>query len=204
MCRGWIGIMTTEVRTAWGIPADQFAALGTLFGAAQTLLQKAQSGDRSPVINEQCREAFEAMTEKMRFFKGHFFLIPPLLNSDLINLGLKPRDTKPTHAGNPTAEVTVETFLVGRHQLGLRIVYVSGNPDDKANKGYRIWYKVVPPGGEPVTAPRDLTESFFTRRKRDLLEFNYADSGKTAYIAVQVENGSKKGPWGPLTSAVIP
>jgi hypothetical protein len=27
--------------------------------------------------------------------------------------------------------------------------------------------------------------------------FDYGDSGKTAYIAVQIENDGKKGPWGP-------
>jgi hypothetical protein len=51
MCRNWIGIMTAEVRTAWGIPQDQFLELGTLFGAAQTLLQKAESSDRTAVIS---------------------------------------------------------------------------------------------------------------------------------------------------------
>jgi hypothetical protein len=98
----------------------------------------------------------------------------------------------------------VETYLVGPHQLGFRIVYVSGDPDDRANEGYRIWYKIVPPGGEPVTNPKQLTESFFTRRRRDLKEFDYTDSGKTIYIAVQIENGGRKGPWGPIVSAIIP
>ncbi|MDR1308072.1 MAG: hypothetical protein LBK74_10930 [Treponema sp.] len=204
MCRNWISVMIAETRTAWGIPAPQFQELGLLFAAAQELLQKASGNDRTPVINEQCREAFDAMTGKMRFFKGHYFLVPPLTNADLISLGLIPHDTHPTPTGKPTAEVVVETFLVGRHQLGIRIIYISGNPEDKANKGYRIWYKVVPPGGEPVTNPKDLTESFFTRRKKDLMDFDYGDSGKTVYIAVQVENGSKKGPWGPIVQAVIP
>jgi hypothetical protein len=100
--------------------------------------------------------------------------------------------------------VTVETCLLGRHELGYRIVYVSGDPDDRANEGFRIWYKVVPPGGEPVTDPKQLTGSFFTRRKKDVIPFDYADSGKTAWMAVQIENGGKKGPWGPLVSAIIP
>jgi hypothetical protein len=36
------------------------------------------------------------------------------------------------------------------------------------------------------------------------MEFEYDDSGKTAYFAIQIENGGKKGTWGPLTSALIP
>jgi hypothetical protein len=35
----------------------------------------------------------------------------------------------------PTAQTTVETCLVGRHELGIRLVYVTDNPDDPANKG---------------------------------------------------------------------
>jgi hypothetical protein len=41
-------------------------------------------------------------------------------------------------------------------------------------------------------------------RKKDLVPFDYGDSGKTAYFAVQVENGGKQGQWGPMVSALIP
>ncbi|MDR1507751.1 MAG: hypothetical protein LBI67_11675, partial [Treponema sp.] len=109
-----------------------------------------------------------------------------------------------TPTGTPTAEVAVETYLVGRHQIGVRLVYVSGSPDDPANKGYRIWYTTVAPGGTPPASPKDLHESFYTKRKKDLITFDYEDSGKTVYIAVQIENDGKKGPWGPMSSASIP
>ncbi|MDR0635447.1 MAG: hypothetical protein LBF87_00015 [Treponema sp.] len=204
MVRNWIAILIAEIRTAWGIPQAQFTELEQIYTAADELLQKAQSNERSPVITEQCKEAFDALIAKMRFFKAHYFLVPPLGNADLVNLGFTPHDPHPTPSGDPTAEATVETFLVGRHELGIRIVYVSGNPDDKANKGFRVWYKVVPVGGEPVSSPKELSESFYTRRKKDIVIFDYEDSGKTAFIAVQIENGGKKGPWGPLVSAIIP
>jgi hypothetical protein len=42
-------------------------------------------------------------------------------------------------------------------------------------------------------------------RKNDLLQFDYSESGQTAYVAVQIENsGGKQGPWGPIVSALIP
>jgi hypothetical protein len=41
-------------------------------------------------------------------------------------------------------------------------------------------------------------------RKKDLITFDYGDSGKTAYFAVKIENGGKQGTWGPLVSALIP
>jgi hypothetical protein len=50
-----------------------------------------------------------------------------------------------------------------------------------------------------------LSKSFFTRRKRDFITFDYGDAGKTAYIAVQIENGGgKQGKFGPMAIAVIP
>jgi hypothetical protein len=47
-----------------------------------------------------------------------------------------------------------------------------------------------------------LHKFFYTKRKKDLIE--YGDSGKAAYFSVQIENEGKKGPWGPLVSALIP
>jgi hypothetical protein len=99
----------------------------------------------------------------------------------------------------------VETFLRGPGELGFRIVYVSGDPHDRANGGYRVWYRVIAPGETPPAQPEDLRKSFFTRRKWDFIGFDYADSGKSAYIAVQIESGGgEKGKFGPMVSAVIP
>jgi hypothetical protein len=127
-----------------------------------------------------------------------------LQEPDYIALGLKPHDSTPTASGTPTAQVTVETYLVGRHELGVKMIYVTGSASDPANKGYRIWYSVVAPGETPPTSPDDLRKSFYTKRKKDVIEFDFGDSGKTAYFAVQIENEGKKGPWGPLTNALIP
>ncbi|MDR1024684.1 MAG: hypothetical protein LBL56_03080, partial [Treponema sp.] len=127
-----------------------------------------------------------------------------LLPSSFVSLGLRPRDEHPSPSSAPTAQVRVETYLVGRHELGIRIVYVTGSPDDKANKGYRIWYSVVAPGETPPSNPEELRKSFFTKRRKDLIEFEFGDSGSTVYFAVQVENDGKKGPWGPMVQALIP
>jgi hypothetical protein len=37
-----------------------------------------------------------------------------------------------------------------------------------------------------------------------MIEFDFDDSDKTAFFAMQIENSSRKGPWGPLISALIP
>jgi hypothetical protein len=172
---------------------------------ADTALAAAKNEEtRTPVANARCKTAFEALAAKMRDVKKRWFYVPPLSPADLVALGLKPRDTTPTASGTPTAQVTIETYLVGRHQLGVKINYVTGNPSDTANKGCRIWYSVIAPGETPPANPGQLHTSFSTKRKKDVMTFDFDASGKTAWFAVQIENEGKKGPWGPLVSALIP
>jgi hypothetical protein len=204
MARDWQSVMGTKA-AAWGIPAPVLTELGGLISAADTALTTAQNETtRTPVATAQCKAAFEALIARLRDIKKRYFLSPPLDPADYISLGLKPRDSTPTASGTPTAQVTVETYLVGRHELGVKIVYVTGNSADPANKGYRIWYSVLAPGETPPADPDDLRKSFFTKRKKDLIEFDFGDSGKTAHFAVQIENDGRKGPWGPLVNALIP
>jgi hypothetical protein len=57
---------------------------------------------------------------------------------------------------------------------------MSGDPHDKANASYRVWHSVVVPGESPPAKSEELSKSFFTRRKKDFIEFDYGDEGKTA------------------------
>jgi hypothetical protein len=191
-------------QTYWNIPGTALTELTTLRGTAATALETAKNETTRTPATAQCKEAFDALTAFMRDFKRRYFLSPPLLDSDYISLGLKIPDPIPMPSGPPTAQVTVETYLLGRHELGVRIIYVVGTATDPANKGYRIWYSVIAPGETPPANPDDLRKSFYTKRKKDVIEFKFGDSGKTAYFAVQIENEGKKGPWGPLVSALIP
>ncbi|MDR2094542.1 MAG: hypothetical protein LBP76_03370 [Treponema sp.] len=218
MCRNWIDIMTPEVQTAWGIPAPEFTELGTLFGSAQGLLQKAQSSDRTPVITEQCKEAFEALDGKMRFFKGHYFLIPPLTNADIVNLGLTPRDTSRTPVPKPEAQVEADMTFPGIHLVELqniRAVGTSGIPDLRSDYGVRIYYGLSGPPSdafrfrlaEEPKSGKELPYSIFTRRKKERFDFD-GESGSRVYFCLRYENakGGKEGegPFGPLLSAIIP
>jgi hypothetical protein len=56
-------------------------------------------------------------------------------------------------------------------------------------------YSVAASGETPPTNPDDLRKSFYTKRKKDVIEFDFGGSGKTAYFAVQIENEGKKDPW---------
>jgi hypothetical protein len=204
MARDWLSVAGTNA-SAWGIPPNVLQELDTLLQEADTALATAKNETtRTPVATAQCKAAFETLIEYMRDMKRRYFLTPPLTDADYIALGLKPHDPIPTPSGPPTAQVTIETYLVGRHELGVKIIYVTGTPADPANKGYRIWYNVIAQGETPPANPDDLRKSFYTKRKKDVIEFDFGDSGKTAFFAVQIENEGKKGPWGPLVQALIP
>jgi hypothetical protein len=204
MGKKWVAIMATH-GTDWGIPGAVVTGLGAEVSSADSVLAAAMNeSTRTPVVTAHCREIFGFLEGMMRDIKRRYFLIPPLTEADFVALGLKIPDSTSTPTGTPTAQVTVETFLAGRHELGFKIVYVTGSPDDAANKEYRVYYKVVGPGEKAPEHPKELGSSFSTKRKKELIRFDYGESGKTVYIAVQIENERKKGEWGPMVSALIP
>jgi len=57
----------------------------------------------------------------------------------------------------------------------------------------------------PHQNPEELTTSHFTRRKRDLIDFQYDNSGKQCFICVRYENSKgDKGHWGSMVNSFIP
>jgi hypothetical protein len=204
MSKNW-GVILKVKATVWGVPEAVVTGLTTCTEAAEDVLAAATNETtRTPVVTAHCREIFGQLVNMMRDIKRRYFLAPPLQEADFIALGLRPADTKPTPSGKPEAQMRVESFLVARHELGLKLLFESGNPDDPANKEFRIWYQVVGPGEAIPQGPEDLHSSFSTKRKKEVMDFGPNSSGKTVYFAVQIENGKLKGPWGPLVSALIP
>jgi hypothetical protein len=200
----WCSYLTPKA-AGFNIPAQAVTDLAQLASAANTALATAMDETtRTPVANAACRAAFTALVDAMRSFKKHYILMPPMSEADFTALGLRVPDSRPSPAAAPTAQVRAAPFLVGAHQMGVRYEYVTGDPGDKANKGRRVYYLVVAPGGAAPADPSRFTESFYTQRRSDVIDFPFGSSGSTVYFCVQAEHGSKKGPWGPITSAIIP
>lgn len=216
MANAWADVLTEESPAgpgayagsraeAWGIPEAAVTELDRCIDTATAALTTiSEKESRTEVATAAANTAFAELAARMRDIKRRYFFAPPLTDADFVALGLRVPDATHTPAHTPTAEVTVETFLKGRHQLGVRLVYLTGSETDPANKGYRVWWRVTAHGEEGPATPDDLVKSFYTSKRKDVIDFDYADSGKTAWMAVQVENEGKKGPWGPLVSAVIP
>jgi hypothetical protein len=204
MAVNWCAYLMPKA-ASFTIPTQTITSLAQLATAAHDALGAAMDETtRTPVANAACRTAFKTLTAAMRSFKKHYILIPPMSEADFTALGVRIPDTHRTPSEAPSAQVRADPFLAGPHQMGIRIVYVIGDPGGKANKGYRIYYVIVPPGGAAPMNPEQFTQSFYTMRKKDVLDLPFSSSGSTIYFCVQVENEGKKGPWGPITSAIIP
>jgi hypothetical protein len=223
MCRNWIMFLTPDMRTALGIPADQFAELETLYGNAQTLLQQAMDeAERTHVITVECQAAFAAMKEKMRFFRDRYFKIPPLDEGSWAALGFRQKDQHPTSApapdGVPAASLS---YPGGPHALTAHLGPMAGTQELNPNSdyGYAIYVGIMPPGGATLeqaasekhylmTPPKDgkgLSHYRFTRRRKEKILFEAEDGGMTVYVCCRYENQKGEvGQWGPLVWAIIP
>ncbi|MDR1216157.1 MAG: hypothetical protein LBK25_05715 [Treponema sp.] len=223
MCRKWIAYITEALRTAWGIPAEQLAALKALLETAEALLQKAMdSAERTHVITVECQAAFTALKEKMRFFRDRYFKLPPLTEGDWAALDFRPKDTHPTPVPAPDGVPAVSlSYPGGPHALTAHLGPMPGTQelDQTSDYGYTLYVGIMPPGGATLEqaasekhylmkAPADgkgLQHFRFTRRRKEKLLFDTEDGGMTIYICCRYENQKGEvGQWGPVASAVIP
>jgi hypothetical protein len=223
MCGGWLLHLTPARRTAWGIPADEWAALLALFDAAQTLLQQAQNeAERTHVITVECQEAFKALAAKMRFFRDRYFKIPPLTEGDWAALGFRQKDPHPTPVPAPDGVPAVSlSYPGGPHALTAHLGPLAGTRelDPESDYGYAVYVGIMPPGGasleqaasekhylmKPPVDGKGLAHHRFTRRRKEKLLFDAEDGGMTAYVCCRYENQKgETGQWGPVAGMIIP
>jgi hypothetical protein len=103
--------------------------------------------------------------------------------------------------------------------IASRFLRIIGGGSLRSGAGFRVYWGVMPHGGADLPAAasskrelmnisvsgEELPFSRFTKRRRERFDFDAADSGKTAYFCIRIENAKgEPGPWGTLFSAVIP
>ena len=204
MMTRWTEVIPPNIKK-WKIPPEDFNALEVLINKVIRLYSEVQSKKTStPFVKQECKDAFKDLTAAARTFKKQHLTMPPLSLSDWISLGFREPDTQRTPSGMPEARVTLVIFLRGDYELGILLDFTVGSSYDPANKGVRIHYSVVWSGEQVPKDQDDLRHSFLLTRKKGYIQFTPADGGKTCYMAAQVENNRKKGPWGPMISKTIP
>jgi hypothetical protein len=213
MAKTWAAVLTAK-GADWGVPSADLPELNAFIAAADAALLQAKSSDRSPVVTAQCREAFENLTEKMRYIKARYFLTPPLTEADYAALLLKKPDTIRTEIPAPSSQPTADLTFPGIHLVELRHIRPVAGPesDERSEYGVRIYWGLA---GEPTEnekfrvtgvpkSGKDLPHSLFTRRKRERFDFD-GESGTRVYFCLKYETPSgKEGSFGPILTAVIP
>jgi hypothetical protein len=220
MAKQWLIVLATQA-AVWEIPAALVTAFTALVTAADTALEKVQDkATRTHVDAVACGEAFKDMTVKMRYLKNNYFNSPPRTVEELATLALSPRNP-PTDVPSPQNQVTAKHHPLGDHLIEL-VIEIVGDilTDNKASDyGVRVYWGIMPAGGAAVeaatgrkrelpqtpTGGEDLPFSRFTRKKKEVFDFDSADRGKTVYFYLRLENAKGQvGPWGPLLDTIIP
>lgn len=213
MAKTWSPILGDK-GASWGIPATDITELNSCITVADAALLRATSSERSPVITAQCREAFDALVEKMRYIKSRYFFSPPLTESDFAALLLSKPNSSGSEIPAPTSQPTADLTFPGIHLVELVRIRPVGeaSPDPRSDYGVRICWGL---DGEPtetnkfrLTEPpktgRDLPNALFSRRRKERFDFE-GESGNHVYFCLKYESAStKEGPFGPILVAVIP
>jgi hypothetical protein len=174
------------------------------FKAKLTKASEPNSGKVDVFASKEARK--KAEKEARDFVQGFLVKNKFVTPQDRVTMGLPIYDTTPTAVSDPTGQAEADIAYPGRTQLELRIKHISGTPtDSNANYGCRIYYGVYADGETPPANGKDLRESKFTRKKKELFTFDPADCKKTAFFCIRYENSKgAAGPWGPVFSATIP
>ena len=203
---------------SWSVPEERITQLNTLTLNAQAAYNESKTKDRTSVITAKVEKAFKELVADLRDVKNRYYFVPPLTSVDLASLDLSPPDEIRTEVPAPIDTARGNTLLTVRYIL--TVIWEFLNPqDERANHGVRVNYGVITPDPEAQSAltgkhyylkdapntPAQLSENFFTRRRKNPIEFPVQDSGKTVWFCLQVENAKGvHGPWGEMFNAVIP
>jgi hypothetical protein len=225
----WIEVLTLKA-TLWGVPIkelnDPDTGLVALTAEASSALAVAMSTERTVTSTAHCTMAFTALVEKMRYLKRLYFNCPPRTLEDMAALGLLFPDTTHTTTKTPVNQPGIEVIHYAPHVLTIGLSVASIIDAEETGYGIRVHSGLVPigvlPTGERPTASflatnthvlsspplttEDLPDSFFTRRKKDLVKLPEIASGMACHLAGCYENGKggTAGPFGPMIKVFVP
>ena len=213
MTRNWLSVLAAKAAT-WNIPAQAVQDLTAKKTAAENLFAQDRSTERTKTITAQCKAAFADLEAFMRDCKRRYFLVPPLVDADLVSLALKPQDRIPTTERDPTAQPEADLTFPGVHLVELKNIRPAGGaqPGDGSDCGVRVYFGLSGEPStkhkfrltEPPTSGHDLPYSEWASTKKLLLDLD-GESGNTIWICLQYETKrGKPGPFGPVLKAVIP
>jgi len=203
MAKKWIAQLPAA-NGAWIVSTAEVGELVLLAGKAEEAEAQAGASGGGAVNTALVREAFSDLTRYMRILHQRKFFSPPMLDSDWLRLGLRPRDTIRTEHFEVSEMVEFELRLGEIRQILVNF-WVKGAAHRAKPAGYDgavlVWDVLDAPPPEPFALARHTMAS----RTPYTLEFLDEERGRTVYIAAAWQNERGIiGPWSEVQSAVIP
>ena len=190
----------------WGVMAPD-ADMICRFNDLKAKVAKCNEPTRNKIDTLNKNQARKEVEKDVRsYVQGVVIRNIKVTDEDRKMMGLPIYDKTPTSVGDPVGLVTASIKYPNEGALELNIKHVDGSPFDKrANYGVKIRSVVLPIDHPSPNEINMLTESRFTKRKKELYTFDKQDRQKKAYFCFRYENSKgKAGQWGEIISAVIP
>ncbi|WP_062429633.1 hypothetical protein [Treponema endosymbiont of Eucomonympha sp.] len=172
------------------------------FEAAYARAEDPNRGAADVLAKKEARAALE--TKARSVVRAHLAYGDTVTDDDRALMGLPLHDKTRTPVPAPHTYPTFEINTGVLRQLTLRFRDhdSSGWAKPEGAHGAEIRWDILP---VPTVNPDALTHSAFSTRSPHTLVFSGDERGKTAYICLRWENTTgEKGPWGEISSAIVP
>jgi len=196
--------IVTENAGSWEIPTTEVANLQSRLSAFESLIAQAQSPVRNSIIVSEKNGARKTLIAAIRELVNFRLKNPVITDSQLVTLGLHPRDKTRKPCPVP---VTYPGLQIDRSVIRqLTVHYRDAGSERKAKPagvhGVEIRWSIL---SAPPTHVDNLIVSSFCTKTPFMLSFDEDDSGKRVYFCARWENKrGEKGPWSEIVGAVIP
>jgi hypothetical protein len=203
MGRNWVNKLAVKA-VAWRVPEIVAADLGELVEQAEEAQAQALSADATAPIRHR-RDRFVAdMAAFMRDVRRRYFFVPPMVEEDILSLGLRLPDTVRTDHINVTEEVDFVLEIQGQRQVHVRF-WQQGVASMAKPAGYDGAVVVWGIRAAPPDTADDLPNHTMASRTPHTIQFSEDERGGTVYVALRWQNErGNTGPWSDIKSAIIP
>ena len=201
LARKWIEELPKD-SDVWIVTAAEVHKLEDFVEDVEEALENLVSG--SAVDVSRAREAFADLVRYMRWIHSRKFFSPPMKDPNFVRLGLRPPNRIRTEHVVVNELVEFEIRLRGIRELEVNF-WIKGAAHRAKPAGYDgaviVWDLLAAPSERPA----DLANHVMASHTPHIIEFDEAECGKTAYIALQWQNERGiTGPWSEVQTAIVP
>jgi hypothetical protein len=191
--------------TEWGISATElYFWSDDLKPFAEAVRIAKDPATRTVVATRHKNDLRKMLLTKVRpFIQGRLIHNARVKSSDLVAMGIKPRDRIHTPVPRPSQRPSMQVVPTNLHQHTVKVI----NPDTRTNKKplaeYMVRYAWDFCETPPVSAG-ELRNSQYSRKTVQIFNYNEADSGKHVFYAARYENlKGESGSWSDIVERII-